>query len=711
MANVFINAASYLAGTTAGLAAVSDAALGAAAGHAVATEPFSIGLAQAMLGGQKEGDVRPLSDFNTPASKRAIADDASEVTNPKRPRLVASRTFVNDPPPDFGGDPFLDVSSNGDTSSAMIHTGLTVNTQVLREVHHACTNALGEALVEIDVSLASVRYNRPLTHFLSMYRGYRIVAAEITLQPWSGYHKHTLVQAVEASAPVGGVLAAATDTEQHYEGCPVALTVHQGGAEHDRYKLTAPEVTASQHQHATLATYASIGETTHGAIIPPQSSAMPAASVQWLNPITETHDDMTTGFVFPYSHYHSTNEAIMNYAWPSYASVYAYFRDAPKNAKLYTVAVAFTVQFCGLRDDLVPIPVAPQSPAARRVLTSRYLPEQFAGDDNHQYASMTAAQVQLNAACALLLTKCASVEAAAIALEASSSGLLVTAATSKKSAAQADTTYATSVQTLDVISASTVAAFAVEIAQKQTNQEAAAAVLVALQKFDPLVYAGQYVSEGTFNSQQPNNGNHVAITQTSTSVTVAKAQDSQFAGKWYNATEITAGDLAKLAAAGATALRWSYAVTCSDVDNYTTNYSAVGFSPGDKAAMYQPAPTGSQQPWVTNKVWMSTDVNAGGYFVSASDVSAGGQSADYGKVAMAAFPLTFGGTTFVAVTDCYLQIATTAPYAMTIRAGGQTIAAPTTWITDKVTMPIKLDGLMRSRFDKWSVQSLVLSII
>jgi hypothetical protein len=30
---------------------------------------------------------------------------------------------------------------------------------------------------------------------------------------------------------------------------------------------------------------------------------MPAASVQWLNPITETHDNMTTGFVFPYSHY------------------------------------------------------------------------------------------------------------------------------------------------------------------------------------------------------------------------------------------------------------------------------------------------------------------------------------------------------------------------------------------------------------------------
>ena len=59
-------------------------------------------------------------------------------------------------------------------------------------------NAQGEALVEIDVSLASVRYNRPLTHFLSMYRGYRIFAAEITLQPWSGYHKHTLVQAVEA---------------------------------------------------------------------------------------------------------------------------------------------------------------------------------------------------------------------------------------------------------------------------------------------------------------------------------------------------------------------------------------------------------------------------------------------------------------------------------------------------------------------------------
>jgi hypothetical protein len=231
-------------------------------------------------------------------------------------------------------------------------------------VHLACTHAQGEAAVEIDESLASERYNRPLTHFLSMYRGYRIVAAEITLtlQPWSGYHNHTLVQAVEAAAPVGGVLAAATETEQHYEGCPVALTAHQGGAEHGRYKLTAHEVTASQHQHATLATYASIRETTHGTVIPPQSSAMPAASVQWLNPITETHDDMTTGFVFPYSHYHITDEAIMNYAWPSYASVYAYFRDAPKNAKLYTVAVAFTVQFCGLRDDLVPISVAPQSP-------------------------------------------------------------------------------------------------------------------------------------------------------------------------------------------------------------------------------------------------------------------------------------------------------------------------------------------------------------
>jgi hypothetical protein len=204
MANVIINAASYLADTTAGLAAVSDAALGAAAGHAVVTEPFSFGVAHAIPGGQKEGDVRPLADFSTPASKRAVVDDASDVTHPKRPRLVASRTVVHDPPPAFGGDPFLDVSSNGDTSSAMMHTGLTVNTQVLREVHHACTNALGEALVEIYVSLASVGYNRPLTHFLSMYRGYPIVAAEITLQPWSGYHKHTLVQAVEAAAPVGG---------------------------------------------------------------------------------------------------------------------------------------------------------------------------------------------------------------------------------------------------------------------------------------------------------------------------------------------------------------------------------------------------------------------------------------------------------------------------------------------------------------------------
>jgi hypothetical protein len=120
--------------------------------------------AQAMLGGQKEGDVRPLADFSTPASKRAV-DDASEVTNPKRPRLVASRTVVHDPPPIFGGDPFLDVSSNGDTSSAMMRTGLTVNTQVLREVRHACTNALGEALVEIYLSLASVRYEvQPAAH-------------------------------------------------------------------------------------------------------------------------------------------------------------------------------------------------------------------------------------------------------------------------------------------------------------------------------------------------------------------------------------------------------------------------------------------------------------------------------------------------------------------------------------------------------------------
>jgi hypothetical protein len=196
------------------------------------------------------------------------------------------------------------------------------------------------------------------------------------------------------------------------------------------------------------------------------------------------------------------------------------------------VAVAFTVQFCGLRDDLVAIPVAPQPPAARRVLTSRYLPEQFAGDDNHEYATvpvagMSAAQFELNAACALLLTKCASVEASAIALEASSSGLLVAAGTSKKPASQADTTYASSVQTLGVLSTSTVAAFAAEIAQKQTNQEAAAAVLAALQKFDPLVYAGQYASE-----QQSAGEDHVAITQTATSVTIDKANINQFSGRW-----------------------------------------------------------------------------------------------------------------------------------------------------------------------------------
>jgi hypothetical protein len=47
----------------------------------------------------------------------------------------------------------------------------------------------------------------------------------------------------------------------------------------------------------------------------------------------------------------------------------------------------------------------------------------------------------------------------------------------------------------------------------------------------------------------------VAITQTATSVTIAKQRIHQFQGRWYNQTEITAGDLAKLAAAGATALR------------------------------------------------------------------------------------------------------------------------------------------------------------
>ena len=126
--------------------------------------------------------------------------------------------------------------------------------------------------------------------------------------------------------------------------------------------------------------------------------------------------------------------------------------------------------------------------------------------------------------------------------------------------------------------------------------------------------------------------------------------------------------------------------------------------------MYHQAPTGSWNPWLFNKVIMSTDVNAGGYLVAAADESTNSH-VDYGTTTMAVSPLTFGGTTSVPVTDCYVQIATTAPYAMTNRAGGQTIAPPTTWMTDKVNIPIKLDGFLRSQGVTWSVQSLVLSII
>jgi hypothetical protein len=114
---------------------------------------------------------------------------------------------------------------------------------------------------------------------------------------------------------------------------------------------------------------------------------------------------MTTGFVFPHAHYHITEQAVVDYAWPSYGAVYAYFRDAPSSAKLYTMSVAFTVQFCGMRDELADIPEPPTAPTARRMLTSRYQPEAFEGDDDHVYDSAVAAAAAELAAQQLVLQK------------------------------------------------------------------------------------------------------------------------------------------------------------------------------------------------------------------------------------------------------------------------------------------------------------------
>jgi hypothetical protein len=380
----------YLASVS-GIASVSGASLGAVAGHAVVTEPAAIYGANAMMGGDKEGSVRPLHDdaFSTPDTRKRSSNQSFTIPENKRPRV--SRMQPTQPDAGSGGDPFMDTTSRGDTSIEMKMTGLTVNTQVLREVAHISTNDDGVALAEIDISLASVRYNRPLNYFLSIYRGYRIVAADIRLMPWSGYHKHSVVQAVEATAPAGGLLAAATSTQQHYSGCPLAVTIHQGNAEHDRYKLTPAEAAVSQHPYASLASYTTIGETTHGAVLPPKDSAMPGVHVHWSNPITESHDDTHTGFVFPLAKYHSTQQSVMDYAWPSYGAVYCYFRDAPSNAKLYTITAAFTVQFMGMRDELVDIPLAPTAPTARRMLTRRYQPEAFEGDDDHVYDTDAAA--------------------------------------------------------------------------------------------------------------------------------------------------------------------------------------------------------------------------------------------------------------------------------------------------------------------------------
>jgi hypothetical protein len=153
----------------------------------------------------------------------------------------------------------------------MLQTGLAVNTQHLKEALQLTTDGDGVGLFELDLSLAKVRFNRPLNHLLSIYRSHRIVAANVSFVPYCGYSKHNLVQAVEDTAPVGQVLRAATESDTSYSGTPVAFALHHGTNEHDRYHLTAAAAALSEHPTPVVASYSSLSATTHGAIVAPEA--------------------------------------------------------------------------------------------------------------------------------------------------------------------------------------------------------------------------------------------------------------------------------------------------------------------------------------------------------------------------------------------------------------------------------------------------------
>jgi hypothetical protein len=212
-----------------------------------------------------------------------------------------------------------------------------------------------------------------------------------------------------------------------------------------------------------------------------------------------------------------------------------------------------------------------------------------------------------------------------------------------------------------------------------------------------------------------NEPNHTTITVNGAATTVAKdVHSNSRKGQFYHNQQITLADLATLHAAGVTALRWTYSISTSSVSTFT-DHVFLGFSPASKAGNGLYGESGSKNPWLSSKIAMSTNTGYTVAVVDSYDTTPAGSNAlgetEHGKVSMTVSPLSFfGGPTSLLVSNCYVQLATQAPYAMTVFAGGQTIAAPTNLVQD-LEFPIKLDGFINAGGLAYVVNAITLSQI
>jgi hypothetical protein len=150
--NAILSAASYLA-SGASTVAASDSLLGAIAAKAAVFEPVAIGVANSMIG-DHEGEVHELHDIMETPQKRPRSNQPHQTPYRKIKRTRRHVDTDTGPPP---ADPFTDVYSNGTSTPAMLSTGLTVNTQHLKETMQLTTDSDGVGLFELDLSLAKAR--------------------------------------------------------------------------------------------------------------------------------------------------------------------------------------------------------------------------------------------------------------------------------------------------------------------------------------------------------------------------------------------------------------------------------------------------------------------------------------------------------------------------------------------------------------------------